>query len=215
MEEDPCINEVELDVAAAMSRCGIPVALRVRSIVTSQTLAVDETFQTPGSRVSLANGTVLALEPSHNEGIYRALPAKARVLSFTVTLLVPPKIPITSNTTRLDIVLVTNPYATRTAADTASFTRVAISGADVSSAPLASIPLTQSTKLAFNPMAEPGNQTSLNILTPVINGNPVPVFLADARYPALVFRTDVGDLLPPEVHILISVSYEVSRAVEL
>jgi hypothetical protein len=215
MEEDPCINEVELDVAAAMSRCGIPVALRVRSIVTSQTLAVDETFQTPGSRVSLANGTVLALEPSHNEGIYRALPAKARVLSFTVTLLVPPKIPITSNTTRLDIVLVTNPYATRTAADTASFTRVAISGADVSSAPLASIPLTQSTKSAFNPMAEPGNQTSLNILTPVINGNPVPVFLADARYPALVFRTDVGDLLPPEVHILISVSYEVSRAVEL
>ena len=123
MEEDPCINELELDVAAAMSKCGIPMPLRVRSIVTSQTLAVDETFQTPGSRVSLANGAVLALEPSHNEGIYRALPAKARVLSFTITLLVPPTIAITSTAT-LDLVLVTNPYAVTVGPDTASFSRI-------------------------------------------------------------------------------------------
>ena len=212
MEEDPCINEIELDVVAAMSKCGIPMPLRVRSIVTSQTLAVDETFQTPGSRVSLSNGAVLALEPSHNEGIYRALPAKARVLSFTITLLVPPNIAITSAAT-LDLVLVTNPYAVTVGADTASFSRVAISGADVSTAPIASIPLTQSTKLAFNPMAEPGIQTTLGVLTPIIDAVPVPVFLSDARYPALVFRSP-GDLFPPEVHILISISYEVSRAVE-
>ena len=214
MEEDPCINEVELDVAAAMSKCGIPMALRVRSIVTSQTLAVDETFQTPGSRLALANGTVLALEPSHSEGIYRALPPKARVLSFTVTLLVPPKVAITSTTTTLDIVLVTNPYATSVAADTASFSRIAISGTEISTAPIASIPLTQSTKSAYNPMAEPGIQTTLNVLTPLVAGNPVPMFLAEARYPALLFRTGVGDFFPPEVHILVSVSYEVSRAVE-
>ena len=214
MEEDPCINEIELDVAAAMSKCGIPMPLRVRSIVTSQTLAVDETFQTPGSRLPLTNGTVLALEPSHNEGIYRALPPKARVLSFTVTLLVPPKVAITSSTTTLDIVLVTNPYAVAAGADTASFSRIAITGANVSSAPIASIPLAQSTKSAFNPMAEPGIQTTLNVLTPIVAGSPLPVFLSEARYPALVFRTGVGDLLPPEVHILVSVSYEVSRAVE-
>jgi hypothetical protein len=213
MEDDPCINEIELDVAAAMSKCGIPMALRVRSIVTSQTLAVDETFQTPASRLSLSNGTVLALEPSHNEGIYRALPAKARVLSFTITLLVPPKVAITSTAT-LDLVLVTNPYALTVASDTAYFSRIAISGAEVSTAPIASIPLTQSTKLAFNPMAEPGIQTTLSVLTPIIASAPVPVFMSEARYPALVFRSPSGDLLPPEVHILVSVSYEVSRAVE-
>jgi hypothetical protein len=212
MEDDPCINEIELDVAAAMSKCGIPMALRVRSIVTSQTLAVDETFQTPASRISLSNGTVLALEPSHNEGIYRALPAKARVLSFTITLLVPPKVAITSTAT-LDLVLVTNPYALTVNPDTASFSRIAISGAEVSTAPIASIPLTQSTKLAFNPMAEPGIQTTLSVLTPISASAPGPVFLSEARYPALVFRSP-GDLLPPEVHILVSVSYEVSRAVE-
>jgi hypothetical protein len=39
------------------------------------------------------------------------------------------------------------------------------------------------------------------------------VVLAEARYPALVFRAP-GELLPPEMHLLVSVSYEVSRAVE-
>ena len=212
MEDDPCINEVELDVAASMAKCGIPINLRVRSIVTSQTLAVEETFQTPSSRLSLSHATMLALEPSHNEGIYRALPPKSRVLSFTVTLLVPPKVPFASGAT-LDIALVTNPYAVTAPADTAYFSRVALAGGTVSAAPVASIPLTQSTKAAFNPMAEPGIQTTLSVLTPLVNAAPVPVFLAEARYPALVFRAP-GELLPPEMHLLVSVSYEVSRAVE-
>ena len=213
MEDDPCINEVELDVASAMSKCGIPVDLRVRSIVTTQTLAVEETFQTPYSRFSLTSGTVLALEPSNNEGIYRALPPRSRVLSFTVTLLVPPAVPIVDNNARLEIALVTDPYRTVPATSDATFSRIAIADRNVSAAQIASIPLTQSTKIAYNPMAEPGLSTTLTALTPIVNSATVPAFLADARYPALVYRSGGGSF-PPEVHILVTVSYEVSRVVE-
>lgn len=213
MEDDPCINEVELDVAAAMSKCGIPIDLRVRSIVTTQTLAVEETFQTPYSRFALTPGTVLALEPSNNEGIYRALPPRSRVLSFTVTLLVPPAVPIVDTTARLEIALVTDPYRTLPATSDATFSRIAIADRNVSAAPIASIPLTQSTKIAYNPMAEPGLSTTLTALTPIVNSATVPAFLNDARYPALRY-TSAGGSFPPEVHILVTVSYEVSRVVE-
>jgi hypothetical protein len=213
MEDDTCINDVELDVASAMSKCGIPINLRVRSIVTAQTLAVEETFQTPHSRPSLVRDTVLALEPSHNEGIYRALPARSRVLSFAVTLLVPPKVPIVDPTARLELALVTDPYRVSVATTDATFSRIAIADRNVSTAPIASIPLTQSTKLAYNPMAEPGIQTTLTVLTPIVNALTVPTFLAEPRYPAVIFRS-AGGTFPPEIHILVTVSYEVSRTVE-
>jgi hypothetical protein len=213
MEDDTCINDVELDVASAMSKCGIPINLRVRSIVTAQTLAVEETFQTPHSRPSLVPGTVLALEPSHNEGIYRALPARSRVLSFAVTLLVPPKVPIVDTTARLELALVTDPYRVSGATTDATFSRIAIADRNVSTAPIASIPLTQSTKSAYNPMAEPGIQTTLTVLTPIVNALTVPTFLAEPRYPAVIFRSASGTF-PPEIHILVTVSYEVSRTVE-
>ena len=213
MEDDTCINDVELDVASAMSKCGIPINLRVRSIVTAQTLAVEETFQTPHSRPSLVPGTVLALEPSHNEGIYRALPARSRVLSFAVTLLVPPKVPIVDPTARLELALVTDPYRVSVATTDATFSRIAIADQNVSTAPIASIPLTQSTKLAYNPMAEPGIQTTLTVLTPIVSASTVPTFLAEPRYPAVVYRS-AGGTFPPEIHILVTVSYEVSRTVE-
>ena len=213
MEDDTCINDVELDVASAMSKCGIPINLRVRSIVTAQTLAVEETFQTPHSRPSLVRDTVLALEPSHNEGIYRALPARSRVLSFSVTLLVPPKVPIVDPTARLELALVTDPYRVSVATTDATFSRIAIADRNVSTAPIASIPLTQSTKSAYNPMAEPGIQTTLTVLTPIVNALTVPTFLAEPRYPAVIFRS-AGGTFPPEIHILVTVSYEVSRTVE-
>ena len=213
MEDDTCINDVELDVASAMSKCGIPINLRVRSIVTAQTLAVEETFQTPHSRPSLVSGTVLALEPSHNEGIYRALPARSRVLSFAVTLLVPPKVPIVDTTARLELALVTDPYRVSGAATDATFSRIAIADRNVSTAPIASIPLTQSTKLAYNPMAEPGIQTTLTVLTPIVGASTVPTFLAEPRYPAVIYKS-AGGTFPPEIHILVTVSYEVSRTVE-
>jgi hypothetical protein len=213
MEDDTCINDVELDVASAMSKCGIPINLRVRSIVTAQTLAVEETFQTPHSRPSLVRDTVLALEPSHNEGIYRALPARSRVLSFAVTLLVPPKVPIVDPTARLELALVTDPYRVSVAATDATFSRIAIADRNVSTAPIASIPLTQSTKSAYNPMAEPGIQTTLTVLTPIVSATAVPTFLAEPRYPAVIYRS-AGGTFPPEIHILVTVSYEVSRTVE-
>ena len=35
MEDDTCLNEHELETAAAMAACGIPVSLRVSSIATT------------------------------------------------------------------------------------------------------------------------------------------------------------------------------------
>jgi hypothetical protein len=213
MELDTCVSDLDLEVAAAMSRCGIPTALRVRSIATAQNIAVEESFQTQTSRLSVASGTVLALEPTHNEGIYRALPAMCRVRSFIVTLLVPPTVPFPSNSTaKLELALVTNPYATTIGTDAATFQCVAIAEGTVSAATKASIPLRQSSIGSFNRMAEPGIQTTFTVLVPWVNSAPAPLVFNEPRYPALHF-TGAGTSLPPEIQIIMTVSYEVARVV--
>ncbi len=212
MELDTCVSDLDLEVAAAMSRCGIPTALRVRCLATAQNIAVDESFQTQTSRVSLATGAVLVLEPTHSEGIYRALPAMSRVRSFIVTLLVPPTVPFPSNSSaKLELALVTNPYATTITADAATFQCVAIAEATVSAATKASIPLKQSSLGSFNRMAEPGIQTTFTVLVPWVNGLPAPLVFTEPRYPALHFTG--AALFPPEIQITITVSYEVARVV--
>lgn len=213
MELDTCVSDLDLEVAAAMSRCGIPTALRVRCLATAQNIAVEESFNTQTSRVALASGTVLALEPTHNEGIYRALPAMSRVMSFIVTLVVPPTVPFASNSTaKLEIALVTDPYATTLGADAATFQCVAIAEGTVSAATKASIPLRQSSPGSFNRLAEPGIQTTFTVLVPWVNTAPAPLVFSEPRYPALVF-TGAGLSLPPEIQIIVTVSYEVARVV--
>ena len=205
MEDDTCLNEHELETAAAMAACGIPVSLRVNSISTTQSVAIEETYVLPSSRFSALSGTVIALEPSRNEGSYRAIPQNARVLSFTVTPLALP----------LKLVLVVDPYSIAFDAATAQkFPCISLSDGNVSAAVDAAIALKQSTQGAYNPLAERGIQTRFAVLTPSVNGNPQPVFSNRAMFPAVRFVGDAQNpVFPPEVDFTISIAYEVSRAI--
>lgn len=213
MEDDTCLNEHELETAAAMAACGIPVSLRVNSISTTQSVAIEETYVLPSSRFAALNGTVIALEPSRNEGSYRAIPQNARVLSFTVTPLALPLTPMTGG--KLDLVLVVDPYSiTFDAATAQKFPCISLSDGNVSAAVDAAIALKQSAPGAYNPLAERGIQTRFAVLTPSVNGNPQPVFSNRMMYPAVRFVGDAQNpVFPPEVDYSISIAYEVSRAI--
>jgi hypothetical protein len=213
MEDDTCVSELDFEVAASMARCGIPTDFRARSILTAQSISGDETFQTQSSRVSMVSGSVLSLQPSYNEGIYRAIPAMSRINAFVVTMLVPPTVPYASNSTaKLDILLVKNPYATTViAGESTAFLCVAIADGDVNTATQAAIPLKQSSAGSFNRMIEPGLMTTLTVLVPTIGGLPAPLVLTEPLFPALLFTGTPA--FPPETQIILTVSYDVSRVI--
>lgn len=212
MEDDTCVNDLEIDVASAMAACGIPTSLRVHSISSSQSVSVEDTYVLPSSRFAIGAGTVVALEPSHNEGTYRPIPANARVLSFTITPIALAKVPV--STGALDLLLVTNPYSTSLEADAQSFPCISLTDANLSAAVPAKIPLAQSLPGRFNAMTERGLQTTLHVLTPTVleagAAVSVPVFSPVARYPAVRFVG--GAVFPPEIDYTITVAYEVFRA---
>jgi hypothetical protein len=214
MEEDTCITEYELEVVSAMSACGIPASLRVHSISSNQSVAVEDTYVLPSSRFPLGTGTVTALEPPYNEGAYRAIPANARVLSFTVTPITLADAPVApAALDALEIILVTSPYSTARESDAQSFPCISLTDASLSAAVPAKISLARSVAGKFNPLAERGLQTTFHVLTPTVLvggvATSVPVFSPVALYPAVHF---VGGVLPPEVNYTITIAYEVSRA---
>ena len=212
MEDDTCINEHELEVVASMANFGIVSDLRVRSMATAQSVSVSETYQLPTSRFPVGNGTVIALEPAHNHGIYRPIPQNTRVVSFTVTPMAVPLVAL-HDSARLTVLFVTDPYATSAAPDARVFPCIVLAAGTLTSAQDACIPLRASTSGSYNAFAELGVATPLSVLTPTVGGVPTPLFSTEPRYPAVRFTCDVPALFPPEVDILVTVSYEVTRSV--
>lgn len=179
---------------------------------------VTETYQTQTGRTALNTGTMMGLEPTESEGIFRCVPRDARVKSVVVVLNGGSVTGLTSLET-LRLVLTKKPHASVPQTDdielmqlnNAGVATMSATPVEISFGTLLWMPTGQNNSFRLI-----GRSTSLEVLANRLSSTHerTSPYIREERFPALVYTSTSNPVkvMPAEISYKISIVYEVVRS---
>jgi hypothetical protein len=212
---DVCATEHEIQVLDAMAASGIPPYMTCTSVVTPRSVETTERFCLPSNFGLITDGKCVVLEPVFSRGIYRPLPAGARVIDVSAKAVsVGASVPFSAGTATLTPVLKADPYSSSFAPATDIKLKSTKIDAATSTVVVSdvSFSLVRGSLLTLEGTTV---QRSKEEFLPLYGDNTkAPCYLASAAYVALMFNGDAGRALPSDLVLQLDVTYETPRTAD-
>ena len=214
---DVCANEHEIQVLNAMAAAGIAPLVTCASVLTPRSVETTERFCLPSDFGLVTDGRCVALEPVFSRGIYRPIPAGARVVEVAAkAVAVGTSVPFAAGTAAtLTPVLKADPYSSALAPTDIKLVSTKIDAATSTVAVSdVSFSLVKGSLLTLEGTTV---QRSKEEFLPVYCGDATtkpPCYLASDAYVALLFNGDAGRALPRDLVLQLDVTYETPRTAD-
>ncbi len=214
---DVCADETQMQQLAAMAAAGIEPRVTCSTVLTTRSMETTERFVIPDNVGSVASTQCVVLEPVFSRGIYRPIPAGARVSDISaMTTARGAGLPFAAGSgAKLTAVLRANPYATADAPATDIYLHTSslagLNGQKEVAAATVAYSLLQDAPLTFEGLSStfpPRSFTSL-----YADGTKAPCYLATDMYLAVRFDSASGTL-PRDLTVQFDVTYEMPRTAE-
>jgi hypothetical protein len=216
---DVCADEYQLQTLSAMAAAGITPLVHVSTVLTTRSMQSTERYGLPDHIGTVLNDQCISLEPVFSKGIYRPIPAGARVTEINATAVtLGSSVPFAAGkAVTITPVFRPDPYATAYNNTTdVTISSAAITGGNGAAGTVVVAPvsfsLVQGAPLTAEGVTVVASSETQEYL-PRYNAAKAPCYFPVDMYPALWYRSDAGPL-PRDLVLQIDISYETPRTMD-
>jgi hypothetical protein len=216
---DVCADEYDLQTLSAMAAAGIPPLVHVSTVLTTRSMESTERYSLPDHIGTVLDNQCISLEPVFSKGIYRPIPAGARVTEINATLIARgSSVPFAPNkAVSITPVFRPDPYAsTYNNATDVTISSATISGDNAAGTVVVIAPVSFSL-VHGEPLTAEGvtvvSSSKTQEYIPRYDVTKAPCYFLVDMYPALWYRSNAGPL-PRDLVLQIDITYETPRTMD-